>query len=75
MRDTQAQFVTEDYVLYGTNEYNFEKLSNPLAYEPTKCSQRELNRCLTLGPYSETGILLIVGEGFFELFETRTARS
>jgi DNA-directed RNA polymerase subunit RPC12/RpoP len=26
------------YVWYGTNEYNFEKLLNPPAYEPTKCS-------------------------------------
>ncbi|NBB94310.1 MAG: hypothetical protein GVY16_01035 [Planctomycetes bacterium] len=28
---------TEMYVHYGTNEYNFEKLSNPPAYEPTRC--------------------------------------
>jgi len=28
---------TEMYVYYGTNEYNFEKLENPPAYEPTKC--------------------------------------
>jgi formylmethanofuran dehydrogenase subunit E len=27
------------YVYYGTNEYNFEKLENPPAYEPTRCSQ------------------------------------
>jgi hypothetical protein len=26
------------YLWYGTNEYNFEKLPNPPAYEPTKCS-------------------------------------
>lgn len=30
-------FETEMYVHYGTNEYNFEKLPNPPAYEPTKC--------------------------------------
>jgi hypothetical protein len=29
---------TEMYVWYGTNEYNFEKLENPPAFEPTKCS-------------------------------------
>jgi hypothetical protein len=25
------------YVWYGTNEYNFEKLENPPAFEPTHC--------------------------------------
>lgn len=27
----------EMYVYYGTNEYNFEKLEDPPAYEPTHC--------------------------------------
>jgi hypothetical protein len=27
----------EMYVWYGTNKYNFEKLENPPAYEPTRC--------------------------------------
>jgi hypothetical protein len=31
-------FETEMYVYYGTNEYNFEILPNPPAYEPTKCA-------------------------------------
>ena len=31
-------FETEMYVWYGTNEYNFAKLPNPPAYEPTKCA-------------------------------------
>ncbi|MCX8118623.1 MAG: hypothetical protein N3G78_11895 [Desulfobacterota bacterium] len=31
-------FVTEMYVYYGTNEYNFEKLENPPAYLPTRCA-------------------------------------
>jgi hypothetical protein len=30
-------FETEMYVYYGTNEYNFEVLPNPPAYEPTRC--------------------------------------
>jgi hypothetical protein len=30
--------MTEMYVWYGTNEYNFEKLENPPSYEPTHCS-------------------------------------
>ncbi|MCA9174339.1 MAG: DUF1186 domain-containing protein [Planctomycetales bacterium] len=32
-------FDTEDYVYYGTNEYNFEVLADPPQFEPTKCSQ------------------------------------
>jgi hypothetical protein len=28
---------TEMYIYYGTNEYNFEKLPNPPAFEPTRC--------------------------------------
>ena len=27
------------YVWYGTNEYNFETLKNPPAFEPTHCKQ------------------------------------
>lgn len=34
----RRSFETEMYVYYGTNEYNFEKLSNPPAYRPTKCA-------------------------------------
>lgn len=30
-------FETEMYVHYGTNDYNFEKLENPPAFEPTLC--------------------------------------
>lgn len=32
-------FDTEDYVYYGTNEYNFEKLQNPPKYKPTRCAK------------------------------------
>lgn len=32
------QFETEMYVWYGTNEFNFEKLANPPAFDPTLCS-------------------------------------
>ncbi len=31
-------FATEMYVWYGTNEYNFVKLQNPPAYDPTVCA-------------------------------------
>jgi hypothetical protein len=37
------------YVYYGTNEYNFEVLENPPAYEPTKCR--------------ECGAVIVLGEG------------
>ena len=33
----RESFPTEIYVGYGTNEYNFVKLENPPAYEPTHC--------------------------------------
>ncbi len=35
----RENFETEIYVYYGTNEYNFEKLENPPAFEPTHCAQ------------------------------------
>jgi len=28
----------ELYAYFGTNDYNFEKLANPPAYEPTHCT-------------------------------------
>jgi hypothetical protein len=37
-KECREAFETEMYVWYGTNEYNFEKLVNPPAYEPTRCS-------------------------------------
>jgi hypothetical protein len=37
----------EMYVYYGTNEYNFVKLENPPAYEPTHCAQ--CNKIIRLG--------------------------
>jgi hypothetical protein len=40
-------FETEMYVYYGTNEYNFEKLPNPPAYEPTKCA--DCGKVIVLG--------------------------
>jgi hypothetical protein len=40
-------FETEMYVYYGTNEYNFEVLPNPPAYEPTKCT--DCGKVIVLG--------------------------
>jgi hypothetical protein len=45
---------TEMYVYYGTNEYNFSKLSNPPEYEPTLCSQCGKVIHLGEGGYSHT---------------------
>jgi hypothetical protein len=36
--ECRKDFITEMYVWYGTNEYNFTKLKNPPSYEPTKCT-------------------------------------
>jgi hypothetical protein len=51
----QDGFEAELYVYYGTNEYNFEVLANPPAYEPTSCSR--CDRVIRLGydAYCRTG--------------------
>lgn len=48
-------FETEIYVYYGTNEYNFEVLPNPPAYEPTKCLDCGAVIVLADGGYSLSG--------------------
>jgi len=35
----RKNFLTELYVHFGTNEYNFEVLQNPPSFEPTKCAR------------------------------------
>lgn len=51
----REDFETEMYVHYGTNEYNFEKLSNPPAYEPTRCATCGEVIALGDGGYSTKG--------------------
>ena len=53
--ECRQSFETEMYVWYGTNEYNFEKLANPPAYERTKCSR--CGKIIKLGTdgYSQLG--------------------
>jgi hypothetical protein len=51
----RRDFETEIYVYYGTNEYNFEKLENPPAYEPTRCSRCQVVIVLSEGGYSQSG--------------------
>lgn len=48
-------FETEMYVWYGTNEYNFEKLENPPAFEPTLCSECGAVIVLSQDSYSTLG--------------------
>jgi hypothetical protein len=43
----RANFETEMYVWYGTNEYNFEKLGNPPKFKPTRCA--DCGRVIHLG--------------------------
>jgi hypothetical protein len=45
----------EMYVYYGTNEYNFEKLPNPPAFEPTYCSECGKRIVMADGGYSYQG--------------------
>lgn len=47
----------EMYVWFGTNEYNFEKLTNPPAYKPTKCA-----KCKKVISLSEDGYLIKNGK-------------
>jgi len=49
----RVAFELEMYVWYGTNEYNFEKLPNPPAFEPTYCSKCGRRIILPDGGYSE----------------------
>ena len=46
---------TEMYVWYGTNEYNFEKLTNPPKFDPTYCSDCRKVIRLGDGGYSQKG--------------------
>lgn len=38
-KECRDSFDTEDYVWYGTNEYNFEKLPDPPKFESTHCTK------------------------------------
>jgi hypothetical protein len=51
----RKSFETEMYVWYGTNEYNFEKLANPPAFEPTKCSKCGIVIHLGTDGYTQSG--------------------
>ena len=51
----REDFETEIYVYYGTNEYNFEKLENPPAYEPTRCAKCKRIIVLSEDGYSMRG--------------------
>ena len=48
-------FEPELYAYYGTNEYNFEKLENPPAFEPKRCAACGVAIRLGEGGYSQLG--------------------
>lgn len=54
-RKCRKDIKTEMYVYYGTNEYNFEKLQEIPAYEPTRCSKCNTVIVLSEGGYSTKG--------------------
>jgi len=45
--ECRQSFETEMYVYFGINEYNFQKLPNPPAFEPTHCAH--CGRVISLG--------------------------
>jgi len=49
--------VTEMYVYFGTNEYNFEKLANPPKSKPTRCT-----KCGKVISLSQDGYLIKGGK-------------
>lgn len=49
------EFKAELYVHFGTNGYNFEKLENPPAFEPTKCATCGATINLGEDGYSQLG--------------------
>ncbi|HEX9664523.1 MAG TPA: hypothetical protein VGA49_01735 [Patescibacteria group bacterium] len=51
-RKCREDFEPEMYVWYGMNEYNFERLPNPPAFEPTYCSKCLERIVLPDGGYS-----------------------
>jgi hypothetical protein len=57
-------FETELYVYYGTNDFNFVKLANPPAFEPTTCTR--CKRIIKLGTdaYSISGTSTICSACF-----------
>lgn len=56
----REDFEPEMVVWYGTNEYNFEKLPNPPAYKPTKCSQ--------------CGTVIVLGEDAYSIRPCKAGR-
>lgn len=60
-RQCQEGFETEMYVYYGTNEYNFEKLENPPAYESTRCA-----KCDAIISLGKDGYSMRKGEHYCE---------
>jgi len=73
--ECKSDFKTEMFVWYGTNEYNFEKLPNPPAYEPTKCSSCGEIIVLSEESYSILGKQYFCEECSNQRMSDRTQRS
>ena len=50
-----AMFPAEMSAWYGTNEFNFEKMKKPPAFQPTQCSSCGVVIKLSEGGYSKLG--------------------
>ena len=59
--ECRKSFSTAEYVLYGTNEYNFRKLDNPPAFDPITCAK--CSKVINLG---SDGFSLSGGKYFCE---------
>ena len=71
-RECREGFEPEMYVYYGTNDYNFEKLENPPAYEPTKCSRCGATIILAEDGYSQKGDKYFCGRCIGDRFSGRS---
>jgi len=65
-RECEESFETEMYVWYGTNEYNFETLKKPPAYEPTTCAT-----CGTIINLGTDGYSMLGGQYWCETCSAR----
>jgi hypothetical protein len=54
-KECLSSFEPEICAWYGTNEYNFEKLSNPPKFKPTHCANCDVVISLSEGGYTSFG--------------------
>ena len=59
--ECRKAFPTAEYVLYGTNEYNFRKLDSPPTFDPIRCA-----KCATVIDLAQDGYSMTGGKYFCE---------